>query len=289
MKKAMTLILLSFLLMGIMINSFVVLADENDSGDSGSNNVATTIDDEAEIEDDSDEDQTRSGLTEFQRERLKEFNKEKLKKEFRENGNRVKVEREVETEDGKIKIKIKKEIIDANGNKREIKIEIEEEDGKRKVKVEGKEEFETDLNISSNESEIEAETSDGERHRIKILPDRAAQIARERIKAMNISNLTLEEIKERNVPRVVYNIQTNKNGRFLGVFKLAMKTETRIDPETGEVIDVNAPWWAFLVNEQDETIPPETNETTDAITDATTEMPVVNSTVNETEVVNASA
>ena len=253
MQKVVLSLLMSFLLFGMLFGSALVLADEGSDSrsNSGSRDVITTGDDE----DDSNADQTRNGLTESQKERLKEISKEKLKNEFRENGNRVSVEREVRAEDGKIKIKIKKTVTDANGNKREIKIEIEEEDGKRKVKIEGKEEFETDLNISTNESEIEAETSDRQRHKIKILPDKAAQIARERLKAMNISNLTLEEIKDRNIPRVVYNIQTNKNGRFLGVFKLALKQKMQIDPETGEVLDVSGPWWAFLLNHQDEKKP----------------------------------
>ena len=77
---------------------------------------------------------------------------------------------------------------------------------------------------------------------------------------MNISNFTLEEIKHKNIPRVVYQIETNKHGKFLGVFKLAMRIDSQIDPETGEVLNVNAPWWAFLVAQQDENVTGVNNE-----------------------------
>ena len=46
-----------------------------------------------------------------------------------------------------------------------------------------------------------------------------------------------------------------------------------------DVLAVNGPWWAFLVNEQDEEIPPETNETTTGTTTPSTETATINSTI----------
>ena len=45
-----------------------------------------------------------------------------------------------------------------------------------------------------------------------------------------------------------------------------MKSETQIDPETGEIIDVNKPWWAFLVSVPEEEISSgnETSNTTNS-------------------------
>ena len=51
---------------------------------------------------------------------------------------------------------------------------------------------------------------------------------------------------------VVYNIKSNENGKFLGVFKMKLKVEAEVDPETGEIIYKNKPWWAFLVDEGDD-------------------------------------
>ena len=104
-----------------------------------------------------------------------------------------------------------------------------------------------------NKIKIKAKLSNGNETEIKILPDQVAEIIK---KALSINNLTdantsikLEETRHKNIPRVVYNIQTNKHGKFLGVFKLAMKVESQVDPETGEIIQISKPWWAFLVRE----------------------------------------
>ena len=78
------------------------------------------------------------------------------------------------------------------------------------------------------------------------MPDTASEIAIERLKALNFT-IQLREKIHNNIPKVVYNIEANKNGKFLGVFKLKMKSSAQIDPETGEVLEVNAPWWTFLV------------------------------------------
>ena len=32
-----------------------------------------------------------------------------------------------------------------------------------------------------------------------------------------------------------------------------MRVNAEVDPETGEIISTNKPWWAFLANEQDDT------------------------------------
>ena len=235
--------------------------DNSDSGESSIENVETTSDDESKVETETKVDRER--LKEIAKKRLEERRekmRENLKKEFRENGAIVKVEREVEVQDdGSVKITIKRTIIDANGVERKIVIKIVEKDGERKVKIEGEEnvpELETELEIEDdfdgNDSDLETTTSDGERHKIRVLPDEARRKILARLMANNISAIELREIKERNIPRVVYNIETNKHGRFLGVFKLAMKVEGQVDPDTGEVLNVNKPWWAILVAGEDD-------------------------------------
>jgi len=251
MNKLFLLLVMSFLVFGIALSFPIVIAGEDDnnsvSSDSGSDSSKTDSDDEDKDEDEDDED--RSG----ERDRFKE----EIKREFiDESGNRVKIERKIEIKDGEVKIEIKRKIVDSDGNEIEIKIKIEEKDGRRKIHIEGKEEFsvETELEIETefegNESDLGALTSDGKRHRIKIMPDRASEIAIERLKSKNFT-IELREVLHKNIPRVVYNIETNKNGRFLGVFKLKIKIEGEIDPETGEIISINKPWWAFLVTGED--------------------------------------
>ncbi|KKL51476.1 hypothetical protein LCGC14_2295110, partial [marine sediment metagenome] len=88
--------------------------------------------------------------------------------------------------------------------------------------------------------------SNGKRAKIKIMPDQLVEIALERLKAQNFT-MELKEIRYKNEQKVIYNIEANKTGRFLGIFKMKLKLEGQIDPETGEFIRINKPWWAFLV------------------------------------------
>jgi len=198
--------------------------------------------------DDKDEDNSGSGRTDRVR--------EEIKRDFREDGKRVQVERKDEIEDGKRKTEIRRIITDEDGIRKEIRIKIEEEDGKRKIRIEGREdievetELEIDDDLEGNESDIGAISSDGKRHKIKVLPDRASEIAVERLRAKNFT-VELKEILHKNVPRVIYNIEADKEGKFLGVFKLKLRVEGQIDPETGEVIETGKPWWAFLVTGED--------------------------------------
>ena len=278
MKRLGVSIVLFVLLFSILANSAFVLAEEGSNSDDLSednNNNEDLLDDSEDTSDDEDvlevetEDENE---TEDTRDRIKKRietrselrekirNSDNVRKEFTrtittENGTRVIIERKVEVKDGEIKVKIKKTIMYADGTKKVIEIEMErDEDGiSKKIQIEGDDiAIDSDLEIDDlfegNESELGAVLSDGNRTRIKILPERARIIARERLKNANISNVTLEEIRDRNVPRVVYKIESNQNGRFIGIFKLKLKAETQIDPETGEVLDVNTPWWAFLVS-----------------------------------------
>ncbi len=235
--------------------------------------------------------ENRQKFEENAMERLKKLNEkririeeESLRRQFREEGRNVNITREVSIdsngtktititktkidENGNVKTKVIQYIIGADGEKRiKIKSECEVEDGVEKCKVENEVENEihTSLNISTefeNDSNLEVKTSDGEKHKLRVLPDEARQIIMERLKALNITNITLEEVKHKNIPRVIYNIESNKHGRFLGVFKLGLKVDSQVDPTTGEVLSVNKPWWGIFVVEQNENVPPATNTTT---------------------------
>ncbi len=94
---------------------------------------------------------------------------------------------------------------------------------------------------------FEITTSDGEKHHITFLPDQASDVAKSRLNSTTVLNISLEEIIHNNIPRVVYRIQTEHEGRFLGIFKLILKAETIIDSVTEEILDVNVPWWTFLI------------------------------------------
>ena len=262
------------MILGIALNSFVLADDDRDSGDSSGN--GREGDDSLkspEAEDEEEKDDKADGEDEEEIESIE-------KREFiDESGNRIEIETKIKFEDGEREIKIKKKIIDINGNEREIEIEIEVEveDGIIKRKIKFKDEFEgifeakTELKIEEeilsgevNETIIKAILSDGNETEIKIMPDRIAEIAIEKLKTLNFT-IELKEKEHKNVPRVVYNVETNKNGKFIGIFKLKLKIEAQIDPETGELLGIAKPWWAFLVSGEDtaqiEPATPPQNET----------------------------
>jgi hypothetical protein len=158
----------------------------------------------------------------------------------------------------------------ANGNgfdeEDEIEIELDDDNGedlqgrleseiRKRVKIrqDGKEfKIETNLRIreTENQSGFNITLPDGIEKNIRIMPEQASIKAREMLKSRNIE-IELKEKVHKNIPRVVYNIQANKSGRFLGIFKTKVRTEAEIDAETGELIEFKKPWWAFLVTGED--------------------------------------
>lgn len=286
-QKSVFAIFVSLMLLVSLMPAFVV-AEEGSSTDTNTDSTTETdsdddsddsdddtdvedeAEDEDEIEDEEDESDDEDDSEEDRLEDIREMKEERLKKEFKhefttEDGRHVVVERKVEIEDGKRKIIIIRKVTNADGSVSEYRLEIIEKDGKRLVKFEGRGDFdvETDLEVDQgeNESDLEVTDSEGKRHKIKVMPDRASEVAIERLRSKNFT-VELREIEHKNVPRVVYVMESNKNGKFLGIFKTKVKVEGQIDPETGEVIGVNKPWWAVLVageDDADETVTEETN------------------------------
>jgi hypothetical protein len=140
--------------------------------------------------------------------------------------------------DGK-EVKIKIKIESKNGNVK-IKREIKVGDNSIDSKLELLQEFE------SGEIKLKANLSNGNSQDIKIMPDRASEIALEQLRIKGLV-IELKEVGKGGDLSAVYVASGNETGRFLGLFKVKLKLEAQIDSESGEVIDVDRPWWAFLV------------------------------------------
>ena len=171
---------------------------------------------------------------------------------------------EIETEGSEIKIK--KKTVDENGNKVEIEIKIKEEikDGvlERKISVKekskGRVEASTKLEIKESgvpggESIIKAILSDGNEVDINVLPDKIKEFAEKILTNENIS-IELNEIVEDGKTKAVFSTKTTKEGKVFGIFKAKLEIEAQIDPETGELIKIKKPWWAFLVAGEDKVV-----------------------------------
>ena len=90
------------------------------------------------------------------------------------------------------------------------------------------------------------ETDEDEAKEIKVLPDEASQIAKERTRArLQNEDLILNEEGE-------YEFKAKKEARFLGLFKIKEKIKWHIDSETGEILKEKTPWWDFLTSDVEE-------------------------------------
>jgi hypothetical protein len=80
--------------------------------------------------------------------------------------------------------------------------------------------------------------------RIKIMPETASQTAINRLGDLNFT-IELKEVGKGNNAKQVYELTGNKQGKFLGIFKIMARVQAQVDAETGDV-KVIKPWWAFL-------------------------------------------
>lgn len=190
-----------------------------------------------------------------------------------------------------------RKFVDADGKEKDIKVEIRERNEMGMMKKffrakDGGIEAKSDLEISENTSEdgnieIEAKLKDGKHKKIKVLPDRASDIAKNRLR-MIFGNDSVE-IREIEGGRVVYHLEGNSTGKFLGIFKTHMKSDTDIDAETGNVIVVHRPWWAFLVSGKEGNDVAENDTITTPVADDNSSDVSVNDSLVENESVNVSA
>jgi len=297
-KEYLVLSLIIFIaVFAVFGNMPSLLADEDNSTDDDLNE---TDDDENETEDEERDDSNKNGRGRNNRTGEFTFSKEVT---AGNSGCVIKMERKIKYEDGKRVEEIKRTIECENGLKKEISIRIDNETRNGRIvekikyravngselEVEAEDEIDLEEETNGTEYRLKAKLRNGNFTNIKIMPDTASEIALERLKALNFT-IQLRERTDRNVPRVVYNIEANKNGRFLGVFKLAMKASAEVDPETGELLEVNTPWWAFLVTGEDEEIPSDEGNQTDTNNTGTNDTFLENSTdLNNTNDTNNSA
>lgn len=84
--------------------------------------------------------------------------------------------------------------------------------------------------------------SNGRNVELKIMPETASARAVERLGQLNFT----VELKEFGSDKIAYELEAEKEGKILGLFKVKGKVSTQVNAETGEVIKVKKPWWVFL-------------------------------------------
>ncbi len=89
--------------------------------------------------------------------------------------------------------------------------------------------------------------SNGRNAEIKIMPDAASERAIERLGELNFT-IELKEVGQGENVKAVYELKGEKQGKFLGIIKIKARVIAQIDAETGEIIRIKKPWWAFLAS-----------------------------------------
>jgi hypothetical protein len=97
---------------------------------------------------------------------------------------------------------------------------------------------------------FDAELSNGRNAEIKVMPDVASERALERLRVRtcneeNGCSVELKEVGKGEKARAAYELKTERNSRVLGMFRARMEVQAQVDAETGEVLRVRKPWWAF--------------------------------------------
>jgi hypothetical protein len=123
----------------------------------------------------------------------------------------------------------------------EVEAENEEEDGVQE----------------RNKTKLKVKLENGSKKEIKIMPDAASERALERLrlKVCNSENncaIELKEVGSGKNKQLAYELQAERHMKVLAVFKAKALVKAQIDTETGEIIVVKKPWWAFLATEPEE-------------------------------------
>lgn len=111
--------------------------------------------------------------------------------------------------------------------------------------------------VAENKTKLKVNMSNGKGAEIKVMPDTASEIALERLRLKvcspeNNCSIQLKEVGKGENSKVAYELQIERHAKLLGLFAAKMQVKTQVDAETGDVIKVMKPWWAFLAAEPQE-------------------------------------
>jgi hypothetical protein len=123
--------------------------------------------------------------------------------------------------------------------------------------LEAETELEIEEETENNQTRLRVKLKNGTLRELKIMPDTASETALARLRLIactSQSNCTIElkDIGKKNISRIAYELQRQRTYRLYGLFKKIRPISILVDAETGEVIKVQKPWWAFLATEPEE-------------------------------------
>jgi hypothetical protein len=106
-------------------------------------------------------------------------------------------------------------------------------------------------------TKLKMQLSNGKNAEIKVMPDVASEtaLARLRLKVCSAENncsIELKEVGKGDEAKAGYEMQVQRHFRVLGMFQTKAQVRAEVNAETGEIISVKKPWWAFLASESEE-------------------------------------
>ena len=146
---------------------------------------------------------------------------------------------------------------DERGNK----FQIQERDQERTRIKAGNFSADCDCNItqekSQNKTKLKTQLSNGRNAEIKVMPDTASEGALERLRLKNCieeqgCTIELKEIGKGNETELAYELKTQRQSRVFGIIKTPMQVQAQVNAESGEIIRIKKPWWAFIASEPEE-------------------------------------
>ena len=108
-----------------------------------------------------------------------------------------------------------------------------------------------------NQTRLYVGLSNGKNAEIKVMPDKASETALERLRLKtcaedNGCSIELKEIGSGEQAKLAYEVKTQRSSKVFGIFSAKMQVQAQVNAETGSVIRVSKPWWAFLASEPSE-------------------------------------
>jgi hypothetical protein len=159
--------------------------------------------------------------------------------------------------DAAVRARIQSENYSANGT--QLRTEIRNNIRLKVENISIRHDFNISEETEGNKTTLRAKLSNGRNAEIKVMPNRASEnaLARLRLKICNQSqncSIELKEVgqREENKTRLAYEVQSERNFRILGLFKARARVMAQVDAETGDIVQVKKPWWAFLAAEPEE-------------------------------------
>ena len=139
--------------------------------------------------------------------------------------------------------------VNLSGNGKEEKIEVEAEDDHFRIRSNDQTaSLNFPLLVDQENGLIFVETGQGLKE-IRVLPDQAAQIARERGIISRVENMEFElEDQAGEEGNLVIVVKGHKEGSILSIIPVSESVQVLIGSMNGEILKVNQPWWVNILS-----------------------------------------